>query len=149
MILDILLGDPSMLDKINFAELEEFLEETCKQASRMERQAEAAEYEGDRFAIIKSMKDSIGCEYDAVVLDVGEKIRIKVNGVDCFVKYKYLSDNLIQDEDTGRYYDKNNGLILKLGAKVKVRLSDVNLNTRTIFVDILAITDSKKLIKRR
>ena len=148
MVLDVLISDGELLDKIDFNKLEEFLEETCKQASRMERQAEAAEYDGDRLAIIKSMQDSIGCEYDAVVIDVGERIRIKVNGVDCFVKYKYLADNLIQDASTGRYYDRNNGLLLKLGAKIKVRLSDVNLNTRSIFVDILGVTDSKKLIRR-
>lgn len=147
MILDILLGDADMLDKIDFTKLEEFLEETCKQASRMERQAEAAEYDGDRLAIIKSMQDTIGEEYDAVVLEVGEKIRVKVNGVDCFVKYKYLSDDIVQDDTTGKYYDKNNFMILKLGAKVRVKLCDVNLNTRSIFVDILGIIDSKKLVR--
>ena len=148
MVLDVLISDGELLDKIDFNKLEEFLEETCKQASRMERQAEAAEYDGDRLAIIKSMQDSIGCEFDAVVLEVGERIKIKVNGVDCFVKYKYLADNLIQEENTGRYYDRNNGLVLKLGAKIKVRLSDVNLNTRNIFVDILGVVDSKKLVRR-
>ena len=67
MVLDILLGDYNNINEINFEELEKLLEEASKQASRMERQADVAEYDGNRLAIIKSMKDYIGYEYDAVI----------------------------------------------------------------------------------
>ena len=148
MILDILLDDFEMVNEMDFDKLEELLQEVCKQATRMERQAEAAEYDGNRLAIIKSMQDYIGYEYDAVVLEVGERIRIKVNGIDCFVKYKNLSDNFRFDEDSYKYYDRDNGMILKLGASVKVMLTSVNLTNRTINVDILGITQSKKMVRK-
>ena len=147
-VLDILLGDFDKANEIDFDQLDELLEESCKQASRMERQAEVAEYDGNRLAIIKSMKDFIGEEYDAVVLDVGERIRLKVNGIDCFIKYRNLSGDFNYDESTGKYYDQNNNMILKLGAQVKVVLNSVNLNNRTIDVDITGIMKSKTLIKK-
>ena len=149
MILDALLGDSDLFEKMNFEELEEFLSEACKQASRMERQAEAAEYEGDRLAILKSMQNNVGCEYDAVVIDVGDRIRLKVNGVDCFVKYKNLSDEFNYDDDKAKFYDRNNNKYLKLGSRVKVKLTDINLNIRSIDVLVLGIIDSKKLLKSK
>lgn len=149
MILDILLDDFEMVNEVDFDKLEQLLQEACKQATKMEGQAEVAEYDGNRLAIIKSMQEYIGYEYDAVVLEVGERIRIKVNGIDCFVKYKNLSDEFRYDEDRCRYYDKNNGMILKLGAKIKVILNSVNLNNRTINVDIVGIIQSKKLVKNK
>lgn len=147
MILDVVISDGDLLEKIDFAEFEEFLQELSKQASRMERQAEAAEDDGDRLAIIKSMEKYVGYEYDAVVIDVSDRIRLKVNGIDCFIRYKNLSEDFIYDESSKKYYDRNNDMILKLGAKVKVILSDVNLNTRSIDVNIIGVMDSKKLIK--
>ena len=66
MVLDGLLGDYELFDQMDFSQLEEFLGDACKQASRMERQAETAEYEGDRLAIIKSMQKNIGEEYDGI-----------------------------------------------------------------------------------
>ena len=148
MVLDALLGDYELFEKMDFEQLEEFLGEACKQASRMERQAEAAEYEGDRLAILKSMQSHIGEEYDAVVLDVGDRIRLKVNGVGCFIRYKNLSDEFNYDEDNGKFYDKNNNEYLKLGSRVKVKLTDINLNIRSIDVIILGVIDSKKKIKK-
>jgi len=114
----------------------------------MERQAEAAEYDGDRLAIIKSMQKNIGDEYDAVILDVGDRIRLKVNGVDCFIRYKNLSNDFNYDEDAGRFYDRNNNLYIKLGTRVRVKLTEVNINTRNIDVLVLGVIDSKKMIKK-
>lgn len=148
MVLDALLGDYELFEKMDFSQLEEFLGDACKQASRMERQAEAAEYDGDRLAIIKSMQKNIGDEYDAVILDVGDRIRLKVNGVDCFIRYKNLSNDFNYDEDAGRFYDRNNNLYIKLGARVRVKLTEVNINTRNIDVLVLGVIDSKKMIKK-
>ena len=148
MVLDTLLGDYELFEQMDFATLEEFLQEACKQASRMERQAEAAEAEGDRLAIIKSMKKEVGSEYDAVVLDIGDRIRLKVNGVDCFIRYKNLSNDFNFDEKTKRFYDKNNNKHVKLGAKVRVKLTDVNINTRSIDVLVLGVLDTKQKVKK-
>lgn len=149
MILDILLNDYSNICEINFEELEKLLDEASKQASRMERQTDGAEYDGNRLAIIKSMKDYVGYEYDAIVLSIGEKIRLKVNGIDCFIGYRNLSKDFNYDESTGKYYDRNNDMILKLGANVKVVLNSVNLNNRTIDVNIIGVVKSKTLTKKR
>lgn len=149
MILDILLVDYEKISEIDFDELEEFLKETCKQATRMERQADAAEYDGNRLAIIKSMQNFVGCEYDAIVLEVGERIRLKVNGIDCFVKYKNLSDDFNYDDTSRKYYDRNNYNVLKLGAKVRVLLTDVHLMNRTIDVNIIGVLESKVLKKSK
>ena len=147
MILDILLDERELVDSCNFTLLEEMLEEVCKQANKMERQAEAAEYDGDRLAILKMMKNYIGCEFDGVILEVADRIRVKVNGVDCFIKYRNVSDNFNYDVDNNLFYDKINNQVLKLGSNVKVLLKNVNLNNRTFDVEILNIIDSKKLIK--
>ena len=149
MVLDILLDDYNNINEVNFEELEKILEEASTQASKMERQADVAEYDGNRLAIIKSMKDYIGYEYDAVVLSIAEKIRLKVNGIDCFIGYRNLSKDFNYDESTGKYYDRNNNMILKLGANVKVTLNSVNLNNRTIDVNIIGITKSKTLTKKK
>ena len=147
MVLNVLLGNTEILDQISFDELEELLKEGCKQATRMERQADVAEYDGNRLAIVKSMEPFIGYEYDAYVLEVADKIRLKVNGIDCFVGYKNLSDEFNFDDKSHRYYDRNNGMILKMGASVKVMLTDVNLTNRTINVKVLGVMKSKKLTK--
>jgi len=149
MILDILLGNYSNINEINFEEFEKLLNDASKQASRMERQADVAEYDGNRLAIIKSMKDDIGYEYDATVLNIGEKIRLKVNGIDCFIGYRNLSKDFNYDESTGKYYDRNNNMILKLGANVKVILNSVNLNNRTIDVNIIGVIKSKTIVRKR
>jgi len=149
MILDILLNDYNNICEIDFKELEKLLDEASKQASRMERQADVAEYDGNRLAIIKSMKDYIGYEYDATVLNIGEKIRLKVNGIDCFIGYRNLSKDFNYDESTGKYYDRNNNMILKLGANVKVILNSVNLNNRTIDVNIIGVIKSKTIVRKR
>lgn len=148
-VLDILLDDYNNICEINFEELEKLLDEASKQASRMERQADVAEYDGNRLAIIKSMKDYIGYEYDATVISIGEKIRLKVNGIDCFIGYRNLSKDFNYDESTGKYYDRNNDMILKLGANVKVILNSVNLNNRTIDVNIIGVVKSKTLSKKK
>lgn len=149
MILDMILENYELIYTIDFKELENFLQEASKQASRMERQADAGEYESSRLAIIKSMEKDIGQELEATVINVGDSIKVKVNGIDAYVKYKYLSDNFNYDTNSGRYFDKYNNKVLKMGARVIVKLDSINLNTRTINLDILGIVDSKKLTKNR
>lgn len=149
MILDLILENYEVINTIDFKKMESFLREACTQASRMERQADAGEYEAERLAIIKSMEKDVGGEFEAVVLEIGDKIKVKVNGIDAFVKYKYLSDNFNYDSNSGRYYDKYNNKVLKIGAKVIVKLVSINLNNRTINLDILGILESKKLVKTR
>ena len=150
MILDILIENNEAINTIDFNKLESYLQEASKQASRMERQADAGENESSRLAIIKSMQKDIGNEFEATVIEVGiDNIKVKVNGIDAYVKYKYLSNNFNYDNNSGKYYDKYNNKILKLGSKVIVKLDSINLNTRTIHLEILGIIDSKILTNKR
>lgn len=149
ILLDILLEDNNYINKIDFKKLESFLQEASRQASKMERQADAGEYEANRLAIIKSLEPYIGEEFEAIITEVSDNIKIKMNGIDTYVKYKYLSDNFAYDPSKGKFYDKYNNEYLKLGTKIIVQLSKVNLNTRNFYVDILGIVDSKKLTKKK
>ena len=148
MLLDAILENYELINTIDFKKLEIFLQEASKQASRMERQADAGEYESSRLAIIKSMEHDIGNEFEAIVLDVSDDIKIKVNGIETYVKYKYLSDNFAYDNKSGKYYDKYNNKILRLGSKIIIKLLDVNTTNRTIKVEILSVTESKKLVRK-
>ena len=147
MLLDIILLNPEQLYTQDFDKIEQYLQEASKQASRMERQADAGENESSRLAILKSMEKDIGGEFEATVIDVNDMIKVKLNGIDSYVKYHYLGENFKYDEKTNRFYDRNNNEYLKLGSKVIVQIDSINLNTRSLYLNILGISKSKKLTK--
>ena len=129
MLLDMILENSDLLYSLDFKQIELYLQEASKQASRMERQADAGEKESSKLAILKSMEKDIGEEFEATVIDTNDIIRVRLNGIDSFVKYQYLSDNFNYDEKQGKFYDiistrlnqffiKKVGEIVKAGANV-------------------------------
>ena len=123
-LIDLVLDNPEKLTPEYLAELEDWLEDLCKQASRMERQAEMAERIAERRQILKLLnKDDI---YEATVLEIGRKIKLRLEGVETYVDSKELDSILGYNTKRKRYYDTETGTHLKIGSKLLVRVTSID-----------------------
>ena len=123
----------------DFEELERYLEKFALHSSTMERQADMAEADGRRRLIVEKMSSMIGMETEATICEVGKLIRVKVMGIDTYVKESNLSSNFIFDSKRKLYYDTVNLGYLTLGTRINVKISYVNVINRSVLVDIVSV----------
>lgn len=147
MIIDFLLEDKEYIEIINQREMKIKLENLCKDASFMSRQAELAEKEAEKNKIIESMVNFIGEEFVGYVIDTEHQIKIRINSIDVVINSEDLSSDFKWNKKHKSFYDKSNNAYLKPGRKVKVVLRNVNLHSRTLKLDVLNIIDAKVLTK--
>ena len=101
----------------------------------MERQAEMAEKIAERRGILKSLnKDT---EYEAIILELGKKIKIRLEGVETYITEKQIANILGYDSKRKRYYKRDNGSHLKIGSKILVKVTSIdpvndNFNVKVI-----------------
>ena len=144
MLIDLVLEDYDKLLETDLVELEKLLEELCVHASRMERQADMAEADCERRAIIKHMEGYIGCDFEAIVCEIDKRIRIKLNGIDTYIDNTGFSDNFEFDRKKKMFYEISTGKYIKFGTKVLVRLMDANSANRTFRVQVLETVCEKE-----
>lgn len=149
MILNILIETPELIANINYDKMENELNSLCSRASKMERQADHAEQEADQTSIIRSMKKDIGEEFEATILEVGNKFKIKVNSIDVCIDDKSFEYHIKYDKKRHMFYDYTNNLYLKVGTKVLVRLRDVDVINRNLKISVLNVIEPKKLTKKK
>lgn len=149
MILDVLIQYPELIEAINGDELEQMLRELCDHASMMSRQADIAERDAEKASIIECMYKDIGKEFDGVVLDIGNQLKIRMNSIDVMIQPDSLGENFKYNKKKKLYYDMDNDIYLKLGAKVVVLLEDIVKSTNNIKIKVLGIVNPKTLVKTK
>ena len=142
------------LTKEKLIEIDKMLEKLLAHASRMERQAEKAEYEADKLQVINYLKQHIGEEQIAYIEKITpEYIKVIVPGLmDGIIKFDdmpertyMLPSGKLKGVDTGRVY--------KPGHKVLLTIKDATYVDKSIYynlVDNLTLTecDNNKLTRK-
>lgn len=142
------------LTKEKLIEIDNMIEKLLEHASRMERQAEKAEYEADKLQVINYLKQHIGEEQIAYIEKITpEYIKVIVPGLmDGIIKFDdmpertyMLPSGKLKGVDTGRVY--------KPGHKVLLTIKDATYVDKSIYynlVDNLTLTesDSNKLTRK-
>lgn len=142
------------LTKEKLIEIDNMIQKLLEHASRMERQAEKAEYEADKLQVINYLKQHIGEEQIAYIEKITpEYIKVIVPGLmDGIIKFDdmpertyMLPSGKLKGVDTGRVY--------KPGHKVLLTIKDATYVDKSIYynlVDNLTLTesDSNKLTRK-
>lgn len=142
------------LTKEKLIEINNMIEKPLEHASRMERQAEKAEYEADKLQVINYLKQHIGEEQIAYIEKITpEYIKVMVPGLmDGIIKFDdmpertyMLPSGKLKGVDTGRVY--------KPGHKVLLTIKDATYVDKSIYynlIDNLTLTesDSNKLTRK-
>lgn len=142
------------LTKEKLIEIDNMIEKLLEHASRMERQAEKAEYEADKLQVINYLKKHIGEEQIAYIEKITpEYIKVIVPGLmDGIIKFDdmpertyMLPSGKLKGVDTGRVY--------KPGHKVLLTIKDATYVDKSIYynlIDNLTLTesDSNKLTRK-
>jgi ribonuclease R len=149
MVIDIVLENFEKISQMNLDELTDWLEKLAQHASKMERNADMAEYESEKRAILEAMEKSDTDELEATVIEINKKIRIKIMGIDTFISEANLSNNIAFDNSKKLYYDKNNYEYIAVGSKLIVTKTNINLTNRTFSVYVQGVKSShiKKKVK--
>lgn len=142
------------LTKEKLIEIDNMIQKLLEHASRMERQAEKAEYEADKLQVINYLKQHIGEEQIAYIEKITpEYIKVMVPGLmDGIIKFDdmpertyMLPSGKLKGVDTGRVY--------KPGHKVLLTIKDATYVDKSIYynlIDNLTLTesDSNKLTRK-
>lgn len=142
------------LTKEKLIEIDNMIQKLLEHASRMERQAEKAEYEADKLQVINYLKQHIGEEQIAYIEKITpEYIKVIVPGLmDGIIKFDdmpertyMLPSGKLKGVDTGRVY--------KPGHKVLLTIKDATYVDKSIYynlIDNLTLTesDSNKLTRK-
>ncbi len=146
-ILDILIDTPEKIASINYNVMENELEKLCIKASQMSRNADLAERMADKNAIVNTMIKDIGEEFYGVVLGIGELTKIRINSVDVTVKKDSFGDHIRYDKKRKLFYDWTNGVHIKVGSKVIVKLLGIDEVNKELKIKVLGVEDSRVLEK--
>lgn len=117
------------------AHYEGILPQVAKQSSTLERRAEEAERETDRLKKVQYMSSRIGEEYEGVISGVtawGIYVELP-NTVEGMVHVSNLEgDFYYYREESYEMVGRDHGKTYGLGQRVKVRVFDVDMSSRTI-----------------
>ena len=147
MMVDLIMVDYQKITPEYLRDIEDKLRDLAKQASTMERQAKAAEEIAERRSILKHLarnKDEI---YEASVVEIGKKIKIRVEGVDTYITPHDLDKVLSYDSKRKRYFDKDTGQHLKIGVKLYVKLKSISPISDKYIVSVYGFVNEN--VKRR
>jgi ribonuclease R len=108
----------------------------------MERLADEAEREVMDAMRVWFMKDRVGEEFDAKIVNItpyGAKVRLKDFFVEGFLHVSYMTDDFYKYNErsmslTGRHTKRS----FTIGKEVKVRIDRVDMEEREIIVDIVS-----------
>jgi ribonuclease R len=123
-------------------ELNKLLPDIAFHSSRMERLADEAEREVMDAMRVWFMKDKVGEEFDAKIVNItpyGVKVRLKDFFVEGFLHVSYMTDDFYKYNErsislTGRHTKRS----FTIGKEVKVRIDRVDMEEREIIVDIVS-----------
>lgn len=142
------------LTKEKLIEIDNMIEKLLEHASRMERQAEKAEYEADKLQVINYLKQHIGEEQIAYIEKITpEYIKVIVPGLmDGIIKFDDMPERTYM-LPSGKLKGVDNGRVYKPGHKVLLTIKDATYVDKSIYynlIDNLTLTesDSNKLTRK-
>lgn len=142
------------LTKEKLIEIDKMLEKLLEHASRMERQAEKAEYEADKLQVINYLKQRIGEEQIAYIEKITpEYIKVIVPGLmDGIINYDSMPERTYM-LPSGKLKGVDTGRVYKPGHKVLLTIKDATYVDKSIYynlVDNLTLTecDNNKLTRK-
>ena len=94
----------------------------------MERQADMAERIAERREILKMLAKNMGQEYEATIVELGRKIKIRLNGVDTYIDSHDLNEIYRYDSKRKRYYDTQEKQHIKVGIGTKIMVKIVSID---------------------
>lgn len=116
------------------------LEQLCQHSSTKERSAMEAERESVKYKQVEFMSDKIGMEYDGIISGVVYKgIFVEMTETRCegFVSIKDMGEGSFAfDESNYCLTNTDDGTAYRLGDAVRVRVSETNLENRTIDLEL-------------
>lgn len=149
MELDMLLDTPELIENIDIDAMEKRLSDLCTRSSIMSRRADLAEQLAEKNSIIESMRNNIGEEFECVILDIGSKIKLRINSIDITVPLNDLNENFKYNKKRKLFYDESNDTYLKMGTKVVARLNDIDIYGNNLRVTILGAINPKTLTLKK
>ena len=128
MMIDLILVDSDKITPEYLNEIERTLEDLCIHASKMERQADMAERIAERREILKMLAKNMDQEYEAIIVELGRKIKIRLAGVDTYIDSHDLKDIYRYDSKRKRYYDPEEKQHIKvgIGTKIYVKINNID-----------------------
>ena len=151
MMIDAIFLESDKLTPEYINQLHEELKDLCIKASRMERQADMAERIAERRQILKMLARSNCQEYEATIAELGNKIKIRLEGIDTLIDTHQLNKVFGYDSKRKRYYDKYTGTHIKIGTKILVKLLSVDAINDNFNVKVLGLSNEnikKKTLKK-
>lgn len=128
MMIDLILVDSDKITPEYLNEIERTLEDLCIHASKMERQADMAERIAERREILKMLAKNMDQEYEAIIVELGRKIKIRLAGVDTYIDSHDLKDIYRYDSKRKRYYDPEEKQHIKVGIGTKIYVKIINID---------------------
>lgn len=116
--------------------LETRLKESCKHSSYKERQADLAEDDSNKYAMLEYMEDFIGKPFEGTIIEITENwIKVKTdNQITGKVKlYDIDGDDFTFKREKCRLYGKNTGQQYRIGNKVLLTAKKVDKCDREIY----------------
>ncbi len=121
-------------------ELNETLPEAAQQSSVRERVAVDAERESKDLKVAEYMMDKIGDEYDGIISSVtsfGIFVELP-NTVEGLIHVSFLTDDYYHyDEGSYSLIGERTGRIMRIGDKVRIKVSGVNIEERKVDFELL------------
>ncbi len=133
--------------------LESRLKEGCKHASYKERQADLAEDDSNKYAMLKYMEKCIGKPFEGTITEITSKgIKVKTDDqITGKVKiYDIYGDDFVFKREKYILYGKNTGQQYRIGNKVLLTAKSVDMGDREIYfmLDCNLTKDYIKVKKR-
>ncbi len=151
MMIDLIMKKTDKLTPEYLKELESYLKHLCEEASRMERQADMAEAIAERRQILKTLAKNKDSYYEATVIEIGNKIKIRLEGVETYFDSHTLNKIFGYDSKRKRYYDRETGGHLKIGSKLWVKITNVDAINDNFSVKVYGMVNDnckKKVLKK-
>lgn len=117
------------------------LETQCKHISNQERKAAEAERESIKYKQCEFLRSRIGSTFQGVIsgmIDRGIFVELPDSKAEGMVEFRYLSDTYVLQEGNLRAKGRRSGHILKIGDKVEVSITAVDMEKRQIEMELLS-----------
>ena len=149
MMIDLVLVDYDKLNEEKLAEYKYMLSYLAEDASKKERQANEAERIAEQLLILDKLEKHQNEELEATVIELGAKIKLRVEGVDTYVNLNELDSIFAFNKKRKLYYDKETNQHVKVGTKLYVKvtsLSSIGGYFNVIVTGMVRDTNVKKKI---
>ena len=151
MMIDLIMINPEKITPEYLSEVTDKLKELAGHASKMERQADMAEAIAERREILHALARNKNAEYTASVIELGKKVKLRVEGVETEIDSHLLNKVFGYDSKRKRYYDRETGSHLKIGSKVLIKITSVDSINDNFTVQILGMPykeEKKKVLTK-